>query len=103
MWLNLTDENIRLIKETMASRGLAGQEILDAITDQENVIPEAEKYIDAAARKGSEGSLEVDADAVVSMGDDAGAYVMAWLWVTDDDAGIEPPPPTGVLDWRPKP
>lgn len=28
----------------------------------------------------------VDDDAVVSMGDDPGAYVQVWLWVPDDDA-----------------
>jgi hypothetical protein len=29
----------------------------------------------------SGGVLEVDADATVSIGDDGGAYVSAWLWV----------------------
>jgi len=35
-----------------------------------------------------EGSVEIDADATVSPGDDLGAYVAAWVWVGDDDAGI---------------
>ena len=29
------------------------------------------------------GELEVDEGATVSMGDDLGAYVQAWLWVCD--------------------
>jgi hypothetical protein len=28
-----------------------------------------------------DGEIEIDADAVVSMGDDPGAYVAAWVWV----------------------
>lgn len=33
----------------------------------------------------SEGELEIDDDAVVSRGDDHGAYVSAWVWVPDPD------------------
>jgi hypothetical protein len=36
----------------------------------------------------SEGMLEVDDPAVVSQGDDSGAYVMAWLWIDDAAAGV---------------
>lgn len=28
-----------------------------------------------------EGTLEIDSNAVVSRGDDNGAYVQAWVWV----------------------
>lgn len=34
-----------------------------------------------------EGSIEVDDNAVVSISDDNGAYVQAWVWV--DDAEID--------------
>lgn len=37
----------------------------------------------------SEGALEVDASAIVSEGDDDGAYVSAWLWVDTAKAGLE--------------
>jgi hypothetical protein len=37
-----------------------------------------------------EGTLEVDPKTVLSASDD-GAYVMAWLWVGNEDAGL----PTG--------
>lgn len=32
-----------------------------------------------------DGELEIDDDAVVSLGADDGAYVEAWVWVSDDD------------------
>lgn len=38
--------------------------------------------------KAAEGELEVDDVAVVSEGDDDGAYVMTWTWVSFSDAGI---------------
>jgi hypothetical protein len=33
----------------------------------------------------SEGKIEIDEDAEVSRGEDAGAYVQAWVWVADED------------------
>lgn len=41
----------------------------------------------AKARLASEGQVEFDENAVVSEGDDNGAYVQAWVWV--DFAGTE--------------
>jgi hypothetical protein len=34
---------------------------------------------------GVEGEIEVDSNAQISRGDDAGAYVEAWVWVPDDE------------------
>ena len=46
-----------------------------------------------------EGEVEIDDNAVVSEGDDNGAYVAAWVWVGFCDTPLdkEPPepPPTG--------
>lgn len=36
-----------------------------------------------------EGEIEIDPGAIVSMGGDPGAYVMAWVWVSNEEAGIE--------------
>jgi hypothetical protein len=44
-----------------------------------------QKGADALAR---DGEIEIDEDAVVSIGDDSGAYVQAWLWVSDEAAGL---------------
>lgn len=46
-------------------------------------------YRSGVAQK--DGEIEIDADAEVSFGEDDGAYVMAWVWVTDEEAGIESP------------
>lgn len=35
-----------------------------------------------------EGETEFDDTAIVSAGGDEGAYVMAWVWVSDDDIGL---------------
>lgn len=52
----------------------------------EQVQPIAEAYRDyAAANLTSDGEIEIDADALVSMGEDPGAYVMAWVWVDNSD------------------
>lgn len=42
-------------------------------------------YVKAAIRREKEGELEIDSTALVSEGDDTGAYVQAWIWVPDDE------------------
>jgi hypothetical protein len=42
-------------------------------------------YRQAAAAQARGGELEVDPNAIVSKSDDAGAYVMSWVWVSDGD------------------
>lgn len=39
----------------------------------------------ARAEHQSDGEVEIDEGAVVSHGDDPGAYVQAWVWVYDED------------------
>jgi len=46
------------------------------------------KYRDAAFERSRDGDLEVDSNALVSVSGENGAYVQAWLWVTDEDAGV---------------
>jgi hypothetical protein len=43
------------------------------------------EYRAAAQAHHREGELEIDPGAVVSKGDDPGAYVMAWLWIDDTE------------------
>lgn len=50
-------------------------------TDKEENA-EREEYIERADTK--DGEIEVDSDAAVSVLEDNGAYVMAWLWVDGD-------------------
>lgn len=44
-------------------------------------------YVRTARENQREGSFEIDDPAVVSHSD-AGAYVMGWMWVDDDEAGL---------------
>jgi hypothetical protein len=48
--------------------------------------PDNNAYVLAAAKHVSEGEVEVDDATVVSNSDDGGAYVMAWVWVSNEDA-----------------
>lgn len=44
------------------------------------------EYIRAARNEYErEGEIEIDSNAVVSRGDDPGAYVQAWVWVSHED------------------
>lgn len=46
----------------------------------------AQEYRDYARKTHNvEGHLEIDPDAVVSLGCEKGAYVQAWLWVDDSE------------------
>lgn len=45
------------------------------------VSKEFSQYRAVARERAREGELEVDEDAVVSQGDNAGAYVQAWWWI----------------------
>lgn len=40
----------------------------------------------AKKRHGRDGEVEIDDNAIISHGDDPGAYVQAWVWVPDSDA-----------------
>ena len=62
------------------------QDRLDRIIAEE-LNQEHRDTVDAyrAAVKTRDGEIEVDDDAEVSFGDDAGAYVMVWMWVPEED------------------
>lgn len=89
MWHNLTKGDAELIKIALTEKGGApferiAKELDDAIAEQEG--PEATAYREAAFNRSKDGELEVDAGAIVSMGDDPGAYVAAWIWIPEGDA-----------------
>lgn len=67
-------------------RGDLVSKILERTKDPEN----AEVYRSAADEKfARDGEIEFDDDAVVSLGDDPGAYVQGWIWVDNETAGIQ--------------
>ena len=51
-------------------------------------MPEA-WYREQAMQQSKDGKLEIDENAIVSMGDDTGAYVQMWLWVCDPSETAE--------------
>lgn len=65
---------------TLIANGLTFGDCINAFPPTTN----AERaYVAAAQSEGRDGDLEIDSNAVVSLGDDPGAYVMAWVWVDD--------------------
>lgn len=76
----------------MKEAGLAFSHCTDVFGESAENNP----FVKAArAELQDEGELEVDDPAVVSMADDAdGAYVLAWVWVSKEMAGI---PDTGEV------
>ncbi len=46
------------------------------------------RYHAAAKHLQRDGELEIDDNALVSVSDDGGAYVMSWVWVSWADAGL---------------
>lgn len=53
--------------------------------DKEQGAEPASEYRRLAIEAQKEGELEVDANALVSCGGEAGAYVQAWMWVEGEE------------------
>jgi len=92
MWINLADTFIQDV--IVALQEASKQQLADQLQrdrDQFSNRDETEQAYLNVARKmyGSDGDLEFDDGAVVSLSDDPGAYVMAWKWITDEEAGIK--------------
>ena len=83
----LTDHDLAVFERLVGAAHPICKRIRDAIVELDDPI--LAKYRVAAAASAREGCLEIDHAAVVSKGDDDGAYVMAWLWVSDEDADVD--------------
>lgn len=93
----LDARQIDALCESLNHAGLTFGEVVRLVGESGEQSP----YV-AAAREHpllSEGTLEVDDKTVVSHGADEGAYVMAWLWIDNDAAGVEPEPGEGEPHW----
>lgn len=85
MWINLDDATFASLRD--AVKGTPAGERLEAALPE--VRPDDGAYRLAAQSLYQQGGmLEFDDDAVVSLSEDGGAYVMGWRWVDDEDAGI---------------
>lgn len=49
---------------------------------------EAQYRTAARVKWGNDGECEIDEDATVSVSEDGGAYVSAWVWISDEVAGV---------------
>ena len=73
------------------SEPLTYRQVEDLIQDfQRGDEPYDKEYRSAAERNYSSEDIQVDSNAIVSQGaDDPGAFVAAWVWVTNEEAGIK--------------
>ena len=85
--ITVSEEDLAVLERKLGRRHRLCKRVRDALKDLDD--PALAAYRAAAMDQSSGGELEVDPNAVVSKGGDEGAYVMAWLWVSDDEAGIE--------------
>jgi len=85
--LDTDDSDVRLaVLDRLALAGLTFGDCVTFFSAQQD--DKAGAYVSAAQEKWGD-DVEVDANAIVSEGDDDGAYVMAWVWVSDEAAGLE--------------
>jgi len=68
-------------------KGQVEAEVLAGGLDQDSTTADAYRAC-AKDIHVHEGTLEIDSNAMVSQSDDGGAYVQAWVWVYDDQAGV---------------
>jgi hypothetical protein len=107
MWINLSEAEVALAKRAI-DFWLAGDNVLgnhDAATTKEvqalrsrieaaeEVGPEDDAIRQAAQERylrhpWTDGDVEIDEDAMLSHGD-GGTFVMAWVYVRDENAAVE--------------
>ena len=84
MWITLEDRDWVRVVDILLNAGATriGRGIQEAVADQGRKL--ATRYRSASLRN-QDDDVCVDGDATVSIGDDDGAYVMAWIWVNAYD------------------
>lgn len=89
MWIQLEPEafeNLAILAESAKLSDVA-MRIRHSLLQQRQTPNLLEAYRrEARTRFSREGLLEIDDDAAVSQGDDAGAYVMAWHWIESPES-----------------
>lgn len=76
--VRVAENELDQIKPGTALYKRAAETLAEAGRSQKYIVRAAEIY-------GRDGEIEIDDDAAVSLGADAGAYVQGWLWVPDED------------------
>lgn len=97
-YLPLDAEQIALIKSHIGARAdIDGDDspcakLIEHIEkhERDQDSETAQKYRKAAIdTRYEEGELEIDDNSIVSMGGDDGAYVQAWVWIANEEAGVK--------------
>ena len=71
--------------QTMLNRWKDIKAVAENQPEPDDLVPGDHEYVLAArSQYQREGSVEIDEGAIVSRGDEAGAYVQAWVWVALD-------------------
>jgi len=90
MWVCIDDELAVSVLPTLRQGSAEMQELATRIELYQVVGSEDGSYRRVAESHASNRYLEFDSDALVSVSDENdGAFVMAWHWITDEDAGID--------------
>lgn len=86
--INQTAPAKRMVVEALKANGFEFRELLSGFAETEESSP----FVKAARKlvKNDEGSVEVDDPSVVSRGDKEGAYVLGWIYVSNEEAGVLP-------------
>lgn len=92
MWVNFTEKELSAVvnglKQLGTFDGESTENLMLKIAEMTTPDSGDDAYRNAIE---TDDELEVDPDAVVSRGGDPGCWVMAWLWVSDEQAGMEEP------------
>lgn len=81
----LNAAGIDALCESLNHKGLTFGDVVNLLGEDES-----NPYVAGASEHRLANDLSFDGKVMVSNGDDSGAYVMCWLWVSDELAGVEP-------------
>jgi hypothetical protein len=73
------EESLRQALRELIKRGLHFGDAVNVFAESRTAAEL--RYVEKANDKARDGELEVDPSAIVSISEDGGAYVMAWVWV----------------------
>lgn len=97
MWIQMTPEQAEAARAALIKSHPEIAERFAHYLELER-DPRTKAFREASVDDGEDGVLEFDADAVVSLSDSGGAYVMSWSWVDNEDAGLTPDGEVRTLD-----
>jgi len=90
MQINITEDNVTSLREALQVQPLAESvaDLLDrvAVAERNAIDPTLAAYrTRARTTRHNEGAVEIDEAAPVSWAGEGGAYVQAWIWISDDE------------------